>query len=131
MQIFASGGLDEYALRELLEAGAPIDGFGVGTRMGVSADAPSLDCAYKLQEYAGRPSLKRSEGKATLPGRKQVYRTYGADGRMAFDTLTLEENPQAGQTLLAPVMRAGRRLGAPAPLDEVRSRLARELERLP
>lgn len=131
VQIFASGGLDEYALRELLEAGAPIDGFGVGTRMGVSADAPSLDCAYKLQEYAGRPRLKRSEGKATLPGRKQVYRTYGADGRMAFDTLTLEEDPQAGQALLAPVMRAGRRLGAPAPLDEVRSRLARELARLP
>lgn len=131
VQIFASGGLDELALRNLLEAGAPIDGFGVGTRMGVSADAPSLDCAYKLQEYAGRPRLKRSEGKSTLPGRKQVYRAYGANGRMASDTVSLEDDPQEGQALLEPVMRAGRRLAAPQPLAEIRARVSRELSRLP
>ena len=131
VQIFASGGLDEEALQALLAAGAPIDGFGVGTRLGVSADAPYLDCAYKLQEYAGRPSLKRSEGKATLPGRKQVYRTSGAGGRMARDTLTLEEDPQEGEALLVPVMRGGRRLDAPVPLDAIRARVRRELARLP
>ena len=74
--IFASGNLDEYRLRELVRQQAPIDGFGVGTRMNTSADAPYLDCAYKLQEYEGRPRRKRSEGKATWPGRKQVFRRY-------------------------------------------------------
>ncbi len=73
--IFASGDLDEYALRDMLAAGAPVDGFGVGTRLDTSSDMPYLDCAYKLQEYAGRARRKRSEGKATWPGRKQVYRT--------------------------------------------------------
>ena len=87
--IFASGNLDEYALRELVAQGAPIDGFGVGTRMNTSADAPYLDCAYKLQEYDGRPRRKRSEGKATWPGRKQVYRRYDAADLAAADTLTL------------------------------------------
>ena len=74
VRIFASGGLDEYQLDRLVRDGAPIDAFGVGTRMGVSADAPSLDSAYKLVEYAGRPMLKLSEDKATEPGRKQVFR---------------------------------------------------------
>ena len=74
VRIFASGGLDEYQLDRLVRGGAPIDAFGVGTRMGVSADAPSLDSAYKLVEYDGRPMLKLSEHKATEPGRKQVFR---------------------------------------------------------
>src|SRR5687768_1130199 len=78
--IFASGSLDEYRLHALLSSGAPIDGFGVGTALDVSSDAPSLDCAYKLQEYAGRARRKRSEGKATWPGRKQVYRKYHNPG---------------------------------------------------
>ncbi len=68
--LFASGSVDEYLIRDLLAQGAPIDGFGVGTRLDTSSDAPALDCAYKLQEYAGRPCRKRSEGKATWPGRK-------------------------------------------------------------
>src|SRR5206468_13061473 len=80
--IFASGDLDEQAVRELVRAGAPIDGFGLGTRIDTSADAPYLDSAYKLEEYAGRPRRKRSEGKATWPGRKQVYRRHGSDGRL-------------------------------------------------
>ena len=79
--IFSSGNLDEHMLRELLRSGAPIDGFGIGTRLDTSADAPYLDCAYKLVEYAGHPRRKRSEGKATWPGRKQVYRSYNAQGR--------------------------------------------------
>lgn len=80
VRIFASSNLDEYRLHELLAAGAPIDGFGVGTRINTSADSPYLDCAYKLQEYAGRARRKRSEGKATWPGRKQVYRRVDGDG---------------------------------------------------
>lgn len=102
--IFASGNLDESSVGQLVAAQAPIDGFGIGTRMDTSADAPYLDCAYKLEEYAGRARRKRSEGKATWPGRKQVYRRYDADGRMSGDILTLEDDPQAGEPLIQPVM---------------------------
>ena len=129
--IFASGDLDEYALRDMLAAGAPVDGFGVGTRMDTSSDLPYLDCAYKLQEYAGRARRKRSEGKATWPGRKQVYRRHDADGRMSGDVVTLESDPQPGEPLLVPMMLGGRRV-APAPsLAEVRRRAAENLARLP
>ena len=83
VSIFASGGLDEDYISEIVQAGAPIDGFGVGTSLTTSSDAPALDCAYKLQEYAGLARRKRSLGKATWPGRKQVWRRYGSDGRMA------------------------------------------------
>jgi nicotinate phosphoribosyltransferase len=129
--IFASGDLDEYALRDMLAAGAPVDGFGVGTRVDTSSDQPYLDCAYKLQEYAGRARRKRSEGKATWPGRKQVFRRLDADGRMAGDVVTLETDPQPGEPLLVPVMRGGCRV-TPAPsLAEVRRRTAENLARLP
>ena len=80
LTIFASGNLDEYRLAELVRGGAPIDGYGIGTRMNTSADAPYLDCAYKLQEYDGVPRRKRSAAKATWPGRKQVYRRVDAEG---------------------------------------------------
>jgi nicotinate phosphoribosyltransferase len=129
--IFASGDLDEFALRDMLAAGAPVDGFGVGTHMDTSSDLPYLDCAYKLQEYAGRARRKRSEGKATWPGRKQVYRHYDADGRMVGDVVTLESDVQAGEPLLVPVMRGGRRL-VPAPaLPEIRRHAVASLARLP
>jgi nicotinate phosphoribosyltransferase len=129
--IFASSNLDEYALRELLRAGAPIDGFGIGTRLDTSADRPYLDCAYKLQEYAGVARRKRSEGKATWPGRKQVYRYYDAEGHMRKDLLTLEQDWQDEDALLQPVMRSGKRLERPEPLSQVRTRAAQELTRLP
>ncbi len=129
--IFASGNLDEYKLAELIAAGAPIDGFGVGTRMNTSADRPYLDCAYKLQEYAGVARRKRSEGKATWPGRKQVYRSYGDDGRMAGDVLTTADAVQSGQPLLVPVMQQGRRLAKSPLLDTIRDRARAELARLP
>ncbi len=129
--IFASGSLDEYALRDLLGRGAPIDGFGVGTALDTSADAPYLDCAYKLMEYAGRARRKRSEGKATLPGRKQVFRRYGADGVMTGDTITLEFERLEGEPLLQPAMRAGRRLAPPEPLAAIRERAATQLASLP
>jgi len=129
--IFASGNLDEFALRDLVGAGAPIDGFGLGSRLDTSADAPYLDCVYKLQEYDGQPSRKRSEEKATWPGRKQVYRRHGPDGRMTDDVLTLDGDCQDGEPLLGPVMRGGRRLGPAVPLETARARAAVELARLP
>ena len=131
IEIFASGGLDEYSIAELVASGAPINGFGVGTRMNTSADQPYLECVYKLQEYGGIARRKRSEGKATWPGRKQVWRRYDADGRMARDTLTLEQDAQPGEALLKPVMSAGRRLAPSPPLAAVRAFAAEELRRLP
>ena len=118
--IFASGGLDEDELARMMEANAPIDGFGVGTSLTTSSDAPALDCAYKLQEYAGIARRKRSAGKATWPGRKQVWRGFGDDGRMTGDVLALLDDRQAGEPLLIPVMRHGRRLATPPTLADIR-----------
>jgi nicotinate phosphoribosyltransferase len=129
--IFASGGLDEDSIAELLKAGAPIDGFGVGTSLTTSSDVPALDCAYKLQEYAGQARRKRSAGKATWPGRKQVWRRYGPDGRMTQDVLSLESDRHEGEPLIEPVMRQGRRIGQHSTLSDSRARAARDLARLP
>jgi len=129
--IFVSGGLDEDSLAAFARADAPIDGIGVGTSMTTSADVPALDCVYKLQEYAGVPRRKRSEKKATWPGRKQVWRRYGADGRISGDVLCLEGRDQSGEPLIHPVMRGGRRLRQKPSLDDIRSRVKAELERLP
>jgi nicotinate phosphoribosyltransferase len=129
--IFASGSVDEYVLARLGEQGAPIDGYGIGTHMDTSADAPYLDCAYKLVEYAGKARRKRSEGKVLWPGRKQVFRKYDETGRMAGDLLSLEEDPAEGERLIEPVMRQGRRVGAQESLIEARQRTLRELDRLP
>jgi nicotinate phosphoribosyltransferase len=130
VRIFASGGLDE-ALVQRLAREAPIDGFGVGTQLVTSQDAPGLDCAYKLQEYAARARRKRSEGKATWPGRKQVHRRSGDNGRMAADTLTLVGERASGEPLLQPVMRAGRRLTPPRTLQDIRRTAAESLASLP
>jgi nicotinate phosphoribosyltransferase len=131
VRILASGNLDEDAVRALVASDAPIDDFAIGTRLDTSADAPYLDCAYKLQEYAGRARRKRSEGKATWPGRKQVYRRVGADGRMAGDLLRLADDRQEGEALLQLWMCGGRRLAPSPPLSEVRRHAAAELARLP
>lgn len=129
--IFASGGLDEDYVAEIVRAGAPIDGFGLGTSLATSSDVPALDCAYKLQEYAGLPRRKRSAGKATWPGRKQVWRRYGTDGRMCGDTLSVESDAQVGEPLIELVMKDGKRVGATSTLDVIRARAAHDLERLP
>jgi len=132
VKIFASGGIDEFALRDLLRVKrAPIDGFGIGSGMDTSYDVPTFDCAYKLQEYAGRARRKRSEGKATWPGRKQVYRRFGSDERMSGDLLTLERDAQPGEALLKPVMRTGRRLPGLETLEQARNRARDQLARLP
>jgi nicotinate phosphoribosyltransferase len=129
--IFCSGNLDEYRLRDLVQDGAPINGFGVGTRLDTSEDAPSLECVYKLVEYDGEPRRKRSEGKATWPGRKQVFRQYGSSGQMEGDTITAWGADQAGQPLLEAVLRQGKRVRSTEPLSKIRERSARDRERLP
>jgi nicotinate phosphoribosyltransferase len=131
VRIFASGGLDEDDLLAFTKAGAPIDGYGLGTALATSSDAPSLDCAYKLESYAGVARRKRSEGKASWPGAKQVWRRLGADGRMAGDTVRLEGEAGEGEPLLIPVMRGGRRLEPPPALAESRALAAEDLGRLP
>lgn len=127
--IVASGGLDEWEVARLLEAGAPIDVFGVGTRTGVSADAPSLDSAYKLVEFAGRPVMKLSPGKETLPSPKQVYRT---DLRHP-DVIALRDDPSPpdGRPLLEPVMQGGQRIDGPESIERIRARLSTALDSLP
>ena len=131
VSILASGGLDEGEIAALIAAGARIDGFGVGTRLTTSSDVAALDCAYKLQEYAGIARRKLSAGKATWPGRKQVWRRMGDDGRMAGDTLSTVEDSHDGTPLLQPVMRDGRRIAPALPLREARAHCADQLARLP
>ncbi len=134
VQIFVSGGLDEFAVAQLLSAGAPIDAFGIGTRMNVSEDVPSLDMVYKLVDYAGRDVLKLSEGKETWVGPKAIYRRRGADGRFEGDLLALRGEPApAGfaASLLEPVMRAGTLLRPHPLLTEIRDRCAAQIAALP
>jgi nicotinate phosphoribosyltransferase len=109
VKIFASSGLNEDKIAALVEANAPVDGFGVGTHLAVSRDAPDLDFAYKLVEYAGRGRMKISSQKMILPGRKQVYRRW-RDGLMAGDLIAHHIERHDGESLLAPVMRGGRRV---------------------
>ncbi len=129
--ILVSGGVNEDLMQLMTKEKAPIDGCGIGVSLDVSTDAPVFDCAYKLQEYAGRPRRKRSEGKATWPGRKQVWRAYDSDGRMRGDILSVETDKQSGETVIQPVMRAGKRVGPAPTLAQIRERAARELARLP
>jgi nicotinate phosphoribosyltransferase len=131
VNIIASGGLDEYQIQDLLQAGAPIDQFGVGTRVGVSDDAPWSDMAYKLVRYDQMPVMKLSTGKTSLPGGKQVLRLKTPQGRFDRDILACEdENLPGGEALLELVMQDGRRLGSKPQLDDIRSRLAQDLARL-
>ena len=129
--IFVSGGLDEHRVADLVAREASIGGFGVGTDLVTSGDAPYLDCAYKLQEYAGQPTRKRSPGKATLPGRKQVFRRSGADGVFAGDILGLDGRAYSGEALLKPVMVAGRRTMQVPSLVQSRAYVQSQLARLP
>lgn len=130
-QILASGNLDEYRLRDLIQSRAPIDSFAVGTAMTTSSDASSLDCAYKLQEYGGRSCRKRSEGKATWPGRKQVYRYLADDGHMDHDIVTTHDDRLPGEPLLQPVMKNGCRLAPWPDLTELQHHTAAQLRQLP
>jgi nicotinate phosphoribosyltransferase len=142
-RIYASGGLNEHEVARLLAAGAPIDVFGVGTDMGVSGDAPALDMAYKLVEYAGRPRLKLSSRKVSLLGKKQGFRLMDADGRYTQDILGLREEPRKEAArmadaphervtpLLEKIMENGRLLHPLPSLDDSRTLFRSEFARLP
>jgi nicotinate phosphoribosyltransferase len=131
VQILASGDLDEHRIRALLSDRAPIDAFGVGTEIGVPSDAPTLGGVYKLVEDESGFRIKRSAGKITLPGRKQVWRVITA-GRWVEDVIALdnEPGPQDGRPLLIEVMRAGRRV-AHDTLAQSRDRCLEGLRELP
>jgi nicotinate phosphoribosyltransferase len=129
--IFASGNLDEHRVHALVAAGAPIDSFGVGTSLTTSSDAAYLDAVYKLQEYAGQARRKRSAGKATWPGRKQVVRTFDAGGHLAGDTVALADETFSGDPLLAEVIRGGRRIAPSPSLSVARAHCAAQLAALP
>lgn len=131
VSIFASGDLEEGRIAALIGTGAPIDGFGVGTHLVTSADAPHLNCAYKLVEYAGRPRMKLSSGKATLPGPKQIFRRE-RDGRAIGDLIAHRDEQHDGAPLLQPVMRDGRRLAEASPdLETIRDRCSQQIAALP
>jgi nicotinate phosphoribosyltransferase len=124
--IFASGGLDERRIGDLVRSGAPIDGFGVGTSLATSEDAPSLDIVYKLVADRGEPRMKTSTGKVTLPGIKQVFRSD------AGDVLGLADEEIPGHTaLLEPVMIDGERTVASPSLPEIRERSIAAVDALP
>jgi nicotinate phosphoribosyltransferase len=136
VQIFASGDLDEYKIEELLSKGAKIDAFGVGTKMGTSADRPYVDIIYKLCERANEkgefvPIMKLSEGKATLPGRKQVFRFLDKEGNFVKDVIALESEEVYGEPLLVKVMERGKIVYELPPLEEIRRRALENLAKLP
>lgn len=131
VKIIGSGGLDEYDLAALSDTDAPYDSYGVGTKMGVSGDAPWFDMAYKLVEYNDRPVLKLSTGKASLPGRKQLFRFVDGRGNLQRDAITLREEELPGpQPLLQKVMEKGEMTGPHPTLKEIRERFLDEWNRL-
>lgn len=135
VRILASGDLNEYRIHDLVKAGAPVDLFGVGTEMGTSADAPALSGVYKLSEFDGKPKIKLSQGKVTLPGRKQVWRFTDARGVLTHDVIGLEgeetEETEGGRPLLKCYLREGRLLAPYPSLLEIRDRCRQSLEALP
>jgi nicotinate phosphoribosyltransferase len=131
VSIFASSSLDEYKIDRMVKNGAPIDGFGVGTHMGVSDDEPYLDMVYKLVLFAGEGRLKTSPGKGTLPGRKQVFRQEDGD-KAVGDVIAGADENHSGRKLLGKVMDKGRRLpGAAEDIEQARETAERELGMLP
>jgi len=132
VKILAYGGLDEYRISEFVRQEAPVDGFGVGTSLAVSDDAPGLDMAYKIASYAGKPRLKLSEDKATCPGLKQVFRSCG-DGHMIGDVIGLYDEPPDGRLpLLVTAMKDGRRTTAgSSTLDQARAHARAGMTSLP
>ena len=131
IRIVLSGNLDERVIDELVSGGVPVDAFGVGTALAVSADAPALDVVYKLQQYAAKPRRKRSTGKATWPGPKQVFRERAPSGEYRSDRIVRDGEPATGEPLLTEVMRAGRRTLQSPTLSSIREHCRSELRALP
>ena len=131
LTVYGGGFFADAALHyDRVSRNVTIDGFGVGSRLDVSTDLPYLDCAYKLVEYAGRPRRKRSQGKASWPGRKQVFRN-SRDGLMCGDVVSLDDDVPAGEPLIQQVMKNGKRIVDAEPLEICRERAARNLAQLP
>ncbi len=130
VKIFASGNLDEYEIDRLITASAPIDGLGVGTKLDTVEDAPYMECAYKLMEYAGEPTMKYSSGKQTMPGRKQVFRRF-QEGMMTGDTVSLRNSGVEGLPLLEHVLKEGRRTGSSPSFAQITSHTRDQLRTLP
>ena len=132
VKIFASGGFDEFKIHKILADGANIDAFGVGTKMGVSADAPYLNMAYKMVMYNGRPVMKLSSGKISLAGPKQVFRQRTKDGFFKRDLIgMLDEDIADSESLLVPVMKDGKRLFPSKPLPRIQELFRKEFALLP
>jgi nicotinate phosphoribosyltransferase len=131
VKIFVSGNLDEVGVGELIRSGAPIDAFGIGTRLGTSQDAPNLDIVYKLAQLGDTPLLKLSSGKRTLPGVKQVWRERDGNGTPVRDIVGLDGEELSGEPLLEPAMKGGRRLPSVGGIDQARQLAREELQRLP
>ena len=130
-KIIASGGINEYKIKELLDKGAPIDGWGVGTELVVSADVPYLDCAYKLVEYDGKPVMKFSKNKITLPYKKQVYRFY-KNGVFERDVISKnDEYISGGEPILKKFMENGRVIKKLPSLNQIREKAKSSFEKLP
>ncbi len=130
-KIIVSGGMNEYKIKELLDAGAPVDGWGVGTELVVSADVPYLDCAYKLVEYDGKPVMKFSKGKITLPSKKQVYRLYD-NNRFKKDIIAAyNEEVKDGVPLLKKYMENGKVIKTLPDITSIREKAIKSLDTLP
>jgi len=136
VKIFASGNLDEFKIKKLLDKDVRVDNFGVGTNMGTSIDAPCLDVIYKISEVTDEdgkflPTMKLSKGKVTYPGRKQVFRIQDKYGRFARDILGLEKEKINGKSLLIKVVDKGRVIYKTPSLDKIRGIVKNNLSRFP
>ena len=131
VKIFASSGFDEFKIARIIEEGAKIDAFGVGTKVGVSADAPFLDVVYKMVRFKDRDVKKLSPGKMTLAGKKQVFRKRDQNGRYAEDIIGLRDETIAkAEPLLKKVMANGRLLHPHPSLNVVRDRFEKNFSLL-
>lgn len=134
VQIIASGGLDEFSIESLVQSGAPIDGFGVGTKIGTSADAPYTDFVYKMVKYARRSIMKLSDDKMSLPGPKQVFREFDQNRTFRGDIIGCDPDADLGdqtEPMLRVVMERGRRLQPKTELNQVRAHFENQFARLP
>jgi nicotinate phosphoribosyltransferase len=131
VKIMASGDLDERRIAQLVASGAPLDGFGVGTELITSRDAPALPMVYKLVELEGKGKFKLSPGKKTYPMAKQVFRKIDREGRFLGDHVTRADETAEGQPLLVPILRSGRLVSSLPSLESIRVRCREQLAALP
>ncbi|HWQ62821.1 MAG TPA: nicotinate phosphoribosyltransferase [Methanospirillum sp.] len=131
IRIIVTGGVDEHDIDRWLLAGVPIDSFGVGTKLLTSSDVPFLDMTYKLVEYEGKPKSKTSQGKVTIPGRREIYRYYNSEGVMDHDEIVTETEGIPGEKLLETIIRNGKSTGIDISLKQSRERFKEDFNRLP